>query len=102
VFYRIFDILAEPKLDGPRFLCLANQLPRYDGAVRRRMEYEAQQNEETGARAQTEDSQFAPGQSMSMSEALARSKGDEVAVLNSLNRESKNSALGALFEYETG
>lgn len=101
-FYRIFDILDEPKLDGPRFLRLANQLPRYEGAVRRRMEYETQQDEETGGRVQTEDSQFTPGQSMSMGEALARTKGDEMAVLNSLNRDSENSPFGSLFEYETG
>lgn len=45
---------------------------------------------------------FAPGQSMSMSEALARSKGDDMAVMQSLNRDSKNAGLGDLFEYETG
>jgi hypothetical protein len=36
-----------------------------------------------------------------MSEALARSRGDDMAVLESLNREGESSQLGALFEYET-
>lgn len=45
---------------------------------------------------------FEPGQSMSMSEALARSKGDDLAVMESLNKDSMNAGLGSLFEYETG
>jgi hypothetical protein len=36
-----------------------------------------------------------------MSEALARSNGDEMAVLDSLNRDGVNAGLGDLFEYET-
>lgn len=48
-----------------------------------------------------DDSGFTRGQTMSMSEAVAKSSGDDMAVLDSLNRDSHNSALGALFEYET-
>ncbi len=44
---------------------------------------------------------FEPGQTMSMSEALARSKGDEMSILDSLSRDSNNAGLGDLFEYET-
>jgi hypothetical protein len=44
---------------------------------------------------------FAPGQTMSMSEALARSQGNEMAVLDSLSKDSNNAGLGDLFEYET-
>lgn len=38
---------------------------------------------------------------MSMSEALAQTKGNDMAVLESLNRDSGNAGLGDLFEYET-
>lgn len=47
---------------------------------------------------------FTRGETMSMSEAVARSGGDkdkDMAVLESLNRDSVNSQLGNLFEYET-
>lgn len=47
---------------------------------------------------------FTRGQTMSMSEAVARTSGDksqDMAVLDSLNRDSVNSQLGNLFEYET-
>ena len=48
-----------------------------------------------------DDSGFTRGESMSMSEALARSSGTDLDVLKALNREGENSTLGALFEYET-
>lgn len=46
---------------------------------------------------------FAPGQSMSMSEALSRSTGSspDIAAMETLNREGMRSNMGALFEYET-
>ncbi len=44
---------------------------------------------------------FTRGESMSMGEALARSSGTDLDVLQALNREGENSPLGALFEYET-
>lgn len=100
-FFHIFDILDEPKLDGPRFLRLATELPRYQGAVRNRLEYEVQHQEDSVTSSPDADN-FRAGESMSMGEALARAKGNDMAVLDSLNRDSQNSALGALFEYETG
>lgn len=39
---------------------------------------------------------------MSMGEALARSKGNEMGVLDSLSNDSKKAGLGDLFEYESG
>lgn len=48
-----------------------------------------------------DDSGFTQGQSMSMAEALAKSKGTDMDVLQTLNREAEASPLGALFEYET-
>lgn len=100
-FYRVFDILDEPKLDGPRLLRLASQLPRYQGAVRNRLEYEASLDQRA-VEVREGDPVFEPGQTMSMSEAVARSKGDDIAVLNSLSNDSRNAGLGDLFEYETG
>lgn len=100
-FFHVFDIRDEPKLSGPRLVRLASQLPRYQGAVRSRLEYEVQ-NMQQPAGTSEEDSRFTPGESMSMGEALARSKGDEMAVLDSLSRESSSSGLGDLFEYEVG
>ncbi len=91
----------EPGLTGARFLRLSAQLPRYDGAVRRRLEMEQHETQEN--RYSDDDSGFTPGQTMSMSEALSKTPNDaDMAVLSSLNRDSHNSALGALFEYETG
>jgi len=102
-FYHIFDVELEPQLDGPRFIRLASQLPRYQGAVRNRLEYEAQKSEGSGvSTAQSEPSEFTPGQTMSMGEALARSKGSDIGVLNALSQDSKSAGLGDLFEYETG
>lgn len=68
-------------------------------------EFNQQQEEGSGGYAQSDpDGRFEAGQSMSMSEALSRSKGTsgDMAVLESLNRDSQNSPFGALFEYETG
>lgn len=107
MFYRIYDILEEERLTGVRFVRLATQLPRYDGAVRRRLEQEFNQEQVdvSGGYSQDDpDGRFEAGQSMSMSEALSRSKGNDgdMAVLDSLNRDSQNSPFGSLFEYETG
>lgn len=102
VFYRIYDIHDDSRLDGPRFLRLANQLILYEGALRQKLTIEAQEQvNPSGPTSTTNDSGFTPGQSMSMSEALARSSGDDMAVLDSLSRDGKNSGLGDLFEYET-
>lgn len=49
----------------------------------------------------SDDSGFTRGESMSMTEALARANGSDIDVLNALNNEAKSSPLGALFEYET-
>jgi hypothetical protein len=104
VFYRIYDIYDDDRLDGPRFLRLTNQLVMYEGALRRKLTVDVQETEGSGGNtstATTNDSGFTPGQTMSMSEALARSKGDEMAVLESLSRDSQSAGLGDLFEYET-
>lgn len=62
------------------------------------MEQMAKQDDRTY---EVDDSGFSRGESMSMSQALARSGGTDLDVLQSLNREAESSPLGALFEYET-
>lgn len=102
-FYRIYDIEEDPRLDGPRFLRLTAQLIYYEGAVRRKLTIDTQNHEQSDGITQhtQDDSSFTPGQTMSMSEALARSQGDEMAVLESLSRDGASAGLGDLFEYET-
>ena len=101
-FYGIYDIWTDERLDGPRYLRLAKQLVLYEGAVRRKMTIDHQDELGSGEVTYTsEDGDFAPGQTMSMGEALARSKGDDMAVLESLSKDSNNAGLGDLFEYET-
>lgn len=46
--------------------------------------------------------QPAPGQSMTMKEAVARIEGNSDGVLHAMNQEHSNSQYGALFEYEVG
>lgn len=65
------------------------------------MEQMEKQNEAENRDYDVNDQGFTRGQTMSMSEAVAKTSGNEMAVLDSLNRDSQNSALGALFEYET-
>lgn len=105
--YHIFDYEDEPGLGGAKFIRLVNQLPLYDGAVRRRIEFDQQKESEGPGESRTysydsEDPQFQQGQTMSMKEALARTQGDDTAVLHSLNEQHKGSQFGALFDYETG
>lgn len=109
VFYRIFDFRTEKKLSGPKFIRLATQLPRYDGALRRRLEMEARiegpgdSYDSVQHGYETADStEPAPGQSMSMKEALARGQGNPDGVLHAMNNEHANTQFGALFEYEVG
>lgn len=92
-------------MGGAKFIRLINQLPLYDGAVRRRIEIDWENGGSGESRTYNVDSQdsgFQPGQSMSMNEAIARTQGDETAVLHALNDEHSKSQFGALFEYETG
>lgn len=104
-WYKIFDLYNEPGLTGERFLRLSSQLPRYDGAVRRRIEMEQMEKQQSGdVDYDVDETGFTRGETMSMSEAVARSGGEkdkDMAVLDSLNRDSVNSQLGNLFEYET-
>jgi hypothetical protein len=60
------------------------------------------QEQSQGSGAAQVDERFSPGETMSMGEALARSQGSELGVLNSLSNDSRNAGLGDLFEYETG
>jgi hypothetical protein len=98
--------MDHPGLGGAKFIRLVLQLPLYDGALRRRIEFE--QAEEGPGESRTynvepsQEPEFQKGQQMSMKEALARTQGDETAVLHALNEQHSGSQFGPLFEYETG
>lgn len=104
--YHIFDYEDEPGLGGAKFIRLVLQLPLYDGAVRRRIEFDNESEGPGESRTYSYDSEpderFQPGQTMTMNEALARSTGDEDAALHAMNQVHSNSQFGALFDYETG
>src|SRR5215216_6503123 len=101
VFYRIFDFRTEKKLSGPKFIRLATQLPRYDGALRRRLEMEARiegpgvSNDSVQYGYETDPTQPAPGQTMTMKEAVARNQGNPDGVLHAMNNEHANTQFGA-------
>lgn len=84
-------------LDGPQFLRLANKLVYYEGAIRKKLQIENEESKKSGANRDYDDDSMP--ESMSMSEALARSKKDDTGVLNALNEDSHRAHAGDLFEY---
>lgn len=100
-FLAIYHHTSWDEFDGPKFIRLCNRLPLYDGALRRRLEIQMREEEETGKRPM---SKHEYPDKMSMKEALARSRGDDeshMATLNAINEDNKRSSFGALFEYST-
>lgn len=86
--------------DGPKFLRLAARLPLYEGAVRKRIEIDMQKEEEKeGSKKFHQDYDDGEPRTMTMREALARSKGNDDDVLKALNEDASKSAFGALFEH---
>lgn len=87
---------------GPEFLMFASHLPYYQGAVRALFEaQEYSADMAAGSDEHAGQSPYgSPGQSMTMAEALAKGRGDELGVLDALNQENMNSPFGALFERE--
>lgn len=88
---------------GPEFLMFASRLPYYEGAVK--AIFQAGMNKAdmpAGVEyaGQSPNDPYSPGQSMTMAEALARTQGNEMGVLDALNNEGMNSTFGALFERE--
>lgn len=86
-------------LDGPKFLRLATRLPMYQGCLARRLEMErAEEEDSMEPEVSYESEQYEGPRTMSMSEAVARKKGGDQAVLDQLNQDGMNSAFGPLFE----
>lgn len=92
-FFAIYHIMDWDYLDGPLFISLVERLPLYEGALQARIKLESNMNEGTN----TETTEYRPGQTMSMAEALS---GD--AALMALQDESLRTGGGALFEFQKG
>jgi len=106
-FFAIYHIPDWEVLDGPLWVSLIERLPMYEGALQGRIRLENSEEssqydtsyEATNVNTsfESEPSQYAPGQSMSMAEPLS---GD--AKLHALNEESQKFGWGDLFEMKTG
>lgn len=106
-FFAIYHIPDWEILDGPLFVSLAERLPMYEGALQGRIRLENSEEGTTydtsyeatnvSTNIQSEPSQFTPGQSISMAEALSGN-----AKLQALNEESQKHGWGSLFEMTTG
>lgn len=106
-FFAIYHIPDWEILDGPLFVSLAERLPMYEGALQGRIRLENSEEEsqyDTSYEAtnvntnfQSEPSQYTPGQTISMAEALS---GD--SKLLAMNEESQKHGWGDLFEMKTG
>lgn len=92
----IYHQISYDDLDGHKFLRLTMQLPLFQGALRQRLEIMNQEKEKGGGQSSME-----PKRTMSMREAAARTKGDDLEVLNSLNSGDQGE-FGPLFEYAKG
>lgn len=103
-FFAIYHIPDWETLDGPLFVSLAERLPLYEGALQGRIKIESSESGGTGYEAtnvnttfESESSEYTPGQSMSMAEALS---GDSKLI--AMNEESQKQGWGNLFEIQTG
>lgn len=106
-FFAIYHIPDWEILDGPLFVSLAERLPLYEGALQGRIRLENSGEESSydtsyeatnvNTQFQSEPSQYTPGQSISMAEALT---GD--SKLLAMNEESQKHGWGDLFEMKTG
>lgn len=96
-FFAIYHILDWESLDGPLFISLAERLPMYEGALQGRLKLENQDEGNTTYSSGSDDTGWAPGQSISMAEALS---GD--SKLLALNEQSQKDGWGDLFQIEVG
>lgn len=85
-------------MDGPQFLRLAAKLPFYEGALRKKLQMEAEEKDPEKDREYEDETM---PKTMSMTEALARGKGNHTQVLHALNEDSHRAHAGALFDYST-
>lgn len=100
-FFAIYHIPDWEDLDGPLFVSLAERLPMYEGALQGRIKLDNAIDYESNVDTSSDDSyespQYAPGQSISMSDAVSGN-----AQLMALNKESNAAGMGNLFEIKTG
>jgi hypothetical protein len=103
-FFAIYHIPDWDYLDGPLFISLVERLPLYEGALQNRIRLENAENDGNDIQTDrinttftSEPSDFTPGQTLSMSEALS---GD--SKLLAMNEESQKHGWGDLFEMKTG
>lgn len=104
-FFAIYNIPDWDYLDGPLFISLVERLPLYEGALQGRLRLEQEHKSRRDdvdldyddTTYYDSDSQYTPGQSMTMAEALS---GD--SKLLALNEESNRAGWGDLFEMKTG
>lgn len=92
-FFAIYHIMDWEALDGPLFFALAERLPLYAGALQARIKLESDDSSQNASKT----SEYQPGQTISMAEALS---GD--AQLRAMQNESLRSGGGSLFEFQTG
>lgn len=92
-FFAIYHIMDWEALDGPLFFALAERLPLYAGALQARIKLESEDSSQNAS----ETTDYRPGQTMTMAEALS---GD--AQLMAMQNESLRSGGGSLFEFQTG
>jgi hypothetical protein len=93
-FFAIYHIMDWESLDGPLFISLTERLPLYAGALQARIKLE---NEKDSTDDYDSSTDYQPGQSIPMTQALS---GD--TKLMALNTESQNAGGGTLFQFETG
>lgn len=106
-FFAIYHIQDWDYLDGPLFISLVERLPLYEGALQNRIRLENQEDElntpsrvninEVNTQYQSNDTNWVPGQTLSLAEALS---GD--AQLHAMQEESVKQGWGDLFEMKTG
>jgi len=103
-FFAIYHIPDWETLDGPLFVSLAERLPMYEGALQGRIRIENAEEgpsrtyvDNVNTSYESEPSEYAPGQVLSMAEALS---GD--AKLMAMQEESVKQGWGDLFEIKKG
>jgi hypothetical protein len=103
-FFAIYHIPDWEALDGPLFVSLAERLPMYEGALQGRIKLENAREDGSYYESDhatpdysSESSQYTPGQSLSMSEALS---GD--GKLMAMQDESVKQGWGEIFEMTQG
>jgi hypothetical protein len=96
-FFAIYHIPDWESLDGPLFISLTERLPFYEGALQGRIKTENDTEEAPNTDTSSNDTQWVPGQTISISEAVS---GD--AQLLAMQEESVKQGWGNLFDIQKG